>query len=258
MPGRGCLQPAPVKPECISSRLFWTETVHVLLHLRCWGKRKLWVTFRERRERAQESLHLDSSRLPPEVFVPDDLAMYPYPVTVINPESAPWFPASKSPNLRVVLELPETYHAGPHNFSWFFSFLATPWGLRQLSSLTTDWTRAATVNALSPNHWPRREFCEVVTLTAVSIYSSCWGLLGLWPMETAAAIRRQREGKSSLLPGPGLQAAIGRALELLSPSPQPSLGPQLSCPPRGQRAWRAQGPWQSWLNRTPGPVRALC
>ena len=57
------------------------------------------------------------------------------------------------------------------------------------------------------------------TLMAVSIYSSCWGLHGLWPMNTATAIRLQRRGwgRGSLLPW-SLGPASGQPLQGLRSS----------------------------------------
>lgn len=40
----------------------------------------------------------------------------------------------------------------------------------------------------------RLKLAEALTLMAVSMYSSCWSLCGLWPMETAAADRSLRWG----------------------------------------------------------------
>ena len=39
-----------------------------------------------------------------------------------------------------------------------FFFLAAPLGLPDLSSLTSDQTRAPALKAPSPNHWAAREF----------------------------------------------------------------------------------------------------
>ena len=46
----------------------------------------------------------------------------------------------------------------------FFFFLAAPWSLRDLSSLTRDRTRGMAVKALGPNHWTAREFPTVSPL----------------------------------------------------------------------------------------------
>ena len=50
------------------------------------------------------------------------------------------------------------------SFTVFFFFLSRPCSLRDLSSLTKDWTWAPTVKAPSPNHWIIREFQASVTL----------------------------------------------------------------------------------------------
>ena len=45
---------------------------------------------------------------------------------------------------------------------YLFLFLAVPWGLWDLSSLTRRWTWVPAVKALSSNHWTSREFSAVV------------------------------------------------------------------------------------------------
>ena len=40
----------------------------------------------------------------------------------------------------------------------FFFFLATLYGMQNLSSLIKDCTHASAVKAGSPNHWPARRF----------------------------------------------------------------------------------------------------
>lgn len=44
----------------------------------------------------------------------------------------------------------------------------------------------------------RLKLVEALTLTAVSIYSRCWSLCGLWPMKTAAAGRYPRWGREEV------------------------------------------------------------
>ena len=66
----------------------------------------------------------------------------------------------------------------------------------------------------------RLKLIEAVTLVAVSIYSRCWGLHWLGPMETASAIRSW--------PGPSQWAAMARALELCRTQPSACPGPPSS------------------------------
>ena len=86
-----------------------------------------------------------------------------------------------------------------------------------------------------------RCFATSTTLIALSIYSSCWGLRGLGPMETAAIIRLQRWEwrRGSLLPW-GLGLASGRPWggirSSVGHSPQPDPGPLAHLPGPGLRA----------------------
>ena len=86
-----------------------------------------------------------------------------------------------------------------------------------------------------------RCFASSATLIALSIYSSCWGLCRLGPMETVAIIRLQRWGwkRGSLLPR-GLGRASGRPWggiwSSVGHSPQPDPGPLAHLPRPGLRA----------------------
>ena len=71
------------------------------------------------------------------------------------------------------------------NFILFFLFfVATLCGLRDLSSLTRDWTWATAVKVPSPNHWTAREFPRNFILknfnlsyclrTITSAINTCW------------------------------------------------------------------------------------
>ena len=50
------------------------------------------------------------------------------------------------------------------SFFFFLFFLASSRGLRDLSSLTRDQTRAMAVKVPNPNHWTTREFQEIISL----------------------------------------------------------------------------------------------
>ena len=88
----------------------------------------------------------------------------------------------------------------------------------------------------------RLKLAEAVTLMAASTVSSCRGLRGPRPVETAAAIRPQRWGwgrGSPLLQGQG--EALVRALELCRTQP-------LACPrsPSSPACPDTRGPGRPW------------
>ena len=62
-------------------------------------------------------------------------------------------------------------------FILFYSFLASPHDLWDLSSPTRDWTHATAVKVPSPNHWTTREFLVshfVNLFTFSDTYWYCW------------------------------------------------------------------------------------